>query len=117
MQRSAPRAISSPLESRLSWTPTVFVLGAGSGIRTHEGVMPNGCRVIGPIMPYWDLKAVALTTQPSRRKRDQESTSLKPFPAKPASEDRWLGHHYSRGAVFLHYCLREGRVVTHRPPL
>ncbi len=42
-----------------------FVIGAGSGIRTHEGVTPNGFVVIWPNV--LDLEAVALTTQPSRR--------------------------------------------------
>ena len=41
-------------------------VGAGSGIRTHEGVTPNGCHVNRRIS-RWDLEAVALTTQPSRR--------------------------------------------------
>ena len=41
-------------------------VGAGSGIRTHEGVTPNGCHVDRRIS-RWDLEAVALTTQPSRR--------------------------------------------------
>src|SRR2546426_8334208 len=48
---------------------TLFELelyGAGSGIRTHEGVTPNGCHVNRRIS-RWDLEAVALTTQPSRR--------------------------------------------------
>jgi hypothetical protein len=39
--------------------------GAGSGIRTHEGVTPNGYHV--DVYSYRDLEAVALTTQPSRR--------------------------------------------------
>ena len=39
--------------------------GAGSGIRTHEGVTPNGCHV--DVYSYRDLEAVALTAQPSRR--------------------------------------------------
>src|SRR5437588_2118709 len=41
-------------------------VGAGSGIRTHEGVTPNGCHVNRRISSR-DLEAVALTTQPSRR--------------------------------------------------
>jgi hypothetical protein len=41
--------------------------GAGSGIRTHEGVTPNGYHVTGMITSE-DLEAVALTTQPSRRR-------------------------------------------------
>ena len=45
-------------------------IGAGSGIRTHEGVTPNGCHVNRRIS-RWDLEAVALTTQPSRRNSRQ----------------------------------------------
>ncbi len=41
--------------------------------------MPNGCRVIGPVHAFRDLKAVALTTQPSRRKRAGHCLLLKPF--------------------------------------
>src|SRR5438445_9842941 len=56
-------------------------VGAGSGIRTHEGVTPNGCHVNRRIS-RWDLEAVALTTQPSRRNSPTKTgTSLKPFPA------------------------------------
>ena len=56
-------------------------IGAGSGIRTHEGVTPNGCHVNRRISS-WDLEAVALTTQPSRRNSPTKTgTSLKPFPA------------------------------------
>src|SRR6266480_6190953 len=56
-------------------------IGAGSGIRTHEGVTPNGCHVNRRIS-RWDLEAVALTTQPSRRNSPTKTgTSLKPFPA------------------------------------
>src|SRR6266480_5350701 len=54
-------------------------VGAGSGIRTHEGVTPNGCHVNRRISSG-DLEAVALTTQPSRRNRPTRTgTSLKPF--------------------------------------
>src|SRR5438093_13709766 len=45
-------------------------VGAGSGIRTHEGVTPNGCHVNRRISSG-DLEAVALTTQPSRRNSQQ----------------------------------------------
>src|SRR6266487_2551135 len=45
-------------------------IGAGSGIRTHEGVTPNGCHVNRRISSG-DLEAVALTTQPSRRNSQQ----------------------------------------------
>src|SRR5439155_548427 len=40
-------------------------VGAGSGIRTHEGVTPNGCHVNRRISRS-DPDAVALTNQPSR---------------------------------------------------
>src|SRR3989442_15859252 len=51
---------------KLLHTLRVELYGAGSGIRTHEGVTPNGCHVNRRIS-RWDLEAVALTTHPSRR--------------------------------------------------
>src|SRR5215469_8310787 len=53
--------------------------GAGSGIRTHEGWTPNGYHVISSLLLVRDLEAVALTTQPSRRKRRKDRICLKPF--------------------------------------
>src|SRR6266567_3544605 len=80
--RENPSSISLPL--RVS-DPPECVSGAGSGIRTHEGVTPNGCHVTGLSYPFGDLEAVALTTQPSRRNRPQHPTSLKPFPESKTS--------------------------------
>ena|SRR2546425_2049879 len=75
-----PRGGMSEQKSPSRFTNTLFFVGAGSGIRTHEGVTPNGCHVNRQIS-RWDLEAVALTTQPSRRNSPTKTgTSLKPFP-------------------------------------
>src|SRR5213080_4692284 len=47
--RKNPRATSLAL---LLPDSSVNVTGAGSGIRTHEGVTPNGCHVTGQPCPY-----------------------------------------------------------------
>src|SRR5437879_6916879 len=57
---SKPKKVLHTLRTRCSF------VGAGSGIRTHEDVTPNSCHVNRRIS-RWDLEAVALTTQPSRR--------------------------------------------------
>src|SRR5437773_12190688 len=79
-------------------------VGAGSGIRTHEGVTPNGCHVNRRIS-RWDLEAVALTTQPSRRNSPTKTgTSLKPFPASNGIvRSRRTAWHYrlAKGQYYL----------------
>src|SRR5439155_15564784 len=61
--------------------------GAGSGIRTHEGVTPNGCRVLALISR--DLEAVALTTQPSRREPPLGCWSYTTFELDLIGNDCW----------------------------
>src|SRR5205823_13658362 len=41
-----------------------------------------------PTVPLWDLEAVALTTQPSRRNREHDRLGLKPFPARSPRNSR-----------------------------
>src|SRR6266568_6639458 len=62
---STPRGVCQNTKSPSHFQPRTPI-GAGSGIRTHEGGTPNGCHVNRRIS-RWDLEAVALTTQPSRR--------------------------------------------------
>src|SRR5438445_6311094 len=77
---STPQGVCINKKSPSHFQPRTPI-GAGSGIRTHEGVTPNGCHVNRRIS-RWDLEAVALTTQPSRRNSPTKTgTSLKPFPA------------------------------------